>query len=63
MASGGKSEKSTELNGSLMLATGGGVPGPPNKMAPAKTATNRPKQIRKMRFTALNEKEISYSYR
>jgi len=26
--------------------------GPPNKIAPAKTATNRPKQISRMRFTS-----------
>ncbi len=42
-SSGGRSEKSADLNGSAMLRIGGGVPGPPKTIAPASTRSTRPK--------------------
>jgi hypothetical protein len=60
LANGGKSEKSTESNGSVMLPIGCGVLGPPKMMATPKIATTKPRQIRRTRFTASNENKMSY---
>ena len=42
-----------------MLLIGCGVAGPPKMIAAALIATNKPKQIRKIRFTASNENKMS----
>jgi hypothetical protein len=57
--SGGKSEKFTESNGSVMLLIGCGVAGPPKKIAAPVIATNTPKLIRTVRFTRSNKKKLS----
>jgi hypothetical protein len=43
-----------------MLPIGWGVLGPPKMMAIPKIATTKPRKIRRTRFTASNEKEISH---